>query len=73
LELNAPLLDRALELRRNIAALLGYKTWADHATEIKMVKSGDNIKKASSTRCHVTILLTITFSFWPTSRKDCAR
>ncbi|KAH9986700.1 Metalloprotease [Russula vinacea] len=36
LELNAPLLDRALELRRNIAALLGYKSWADHVTEIKM-------------------------------------
>ncbi|KAI9509217.1 Metalloprotease [Russula earlei] len=42
LELNAPLLDRALELRRNIATLLGYKNWADHRTEIKMVKSGDN-------------------------------
>ncbi|KAI0004463.1 Metalloprotease [Russula compacta] len=42
LELNAPLLDRALELRRNIAALLGYKSWADYVTEIKMVKSGDN-------------------------------
>jgi len=45
LELNAPLLDRTLELRRNIATLLGYKTWADHVTEVKMVKSGDNIKK----------------------------
>jgi metallopeptidase MepB len=43
--LNAPLLDRALELRRDIATLLGYKSWADHVTEVKMVKSGDNIKK----------------------------
>ena len=51
LELNAPLLDRAIELRRSIADLLGYKTWADYVTEIKMVKSGDNIKKACSTHC----------------------
>ncbi|KAI9465436.1 Metalloprotease [Lactarius psammicola] len=42
LDLNAPLFDRALELRRKIAALLGYNTWADYITEIKMVKSGDN-------------------------------
>lgn len=45
LELNAPLFDRALELRRKIAALLGYKNWADYITEIKMVKSGDNVEK----------------------------
>lgn len=63
LELNAPLFDRVLELRRNIATLLGYKTWADHVTEVKMVKSGDNIKKASSTRFHATMLLTNTSSF----------
>jgi Zn-dependent oligopeptidase len=49
LELNAPLFDRVLELRRNIAALLAYNTWADYITEVKMVKSGDNIEKASST------------------------
>ncbi|KAI9465435.1 Metalloprotease [Lactarius psammicola] len=42
LDLNAPLLDRALELRRKIAALLGYNTWADYKTEVEMVKSGDN-------------------------------
>jgi Zn-dependent oligopeptidase len=45
LELNAPLLDRAIELRRDIAGLLGYKNWADYVTEIKMVKSGDNVEK----------------------------
>jgi len=27
LEINVPLLDKALELRRKIASLLGYKTW----------------------------------------------
>jgi Zn-dependent oligopeptidase len=63
LELNSPLLDRALELRRNIAALLGYKSWTDHVTEIKMVKSGDNVKKARSVCFHVTMLLTGSSSF----------
>jgi Zn-dependent oligopeptidase len=63
LELNSPLLDRALELRRNIAGLLGYKTWADYVTEVKMVKSGDNVAKARSTCCNVAILLTNIYSF----------
>ena len=27
LAVNVPLLDKALELRRRIASLLGYKTW----------------------------------------------
>jgi len=27
LAINVPLLDKALELRRRIASLLGYKTW----------------------------------------------
>jgi len=42
LSMNVPLLDRALELRKEIAGLLGYKTWADYVTEPKMVKSGKN-------------------------------
>ncbi|KAJ3573206.1 hypothetical protein NP233_g2580 [Leucocoprinus birnbaumii] len=41
---NVPLLDKALELRREIAKLLGYNTWADYITEVKMIKSGDGIK-----------------------------
>ncbi|KXN88219.1 Thimet oligopeptidase [Leucoagaricus sp. SymC.cos] len=41
---NVPLLDRAIELRRQIAKLLGYNTWADYITEVKMIKSGDGIK-----------------------------
>ncbi|PPQ89666.1 hypothetical protein CVT25_013853 [Psilocybe cyanescens] len=40
---NVPLLDRALELRRKIASLLGYKTWADYITEVKMIKSGKGV------------------------------
>lgn len=41
---NVSLLDKALELRREIAKILGYKTWADYITEVKMIKSGDGIK-----------------------------
>ncbi|KAL0960667.1 hypothetical protein HGRIS_005696 [Hohenbuehelia grisea] len=39
LAINVPLLDKALELRRKIAKLLGYATWADYITEVKMIKS----------------------------------
>ncbi|KAK0244414.1 metallopeptidase MepB [Armillaria nabsnona] len=45
LSINVPLLNKALELRRKIASLLGYKTWADYITEVKMVKSADNAQK----------------------------
>lgn len=41
---NVPVLARALELRRQISALLGYKTWADYATEVKMVKNGQTVQ-----------------------------
>jgi metallopeptidase MepB len=41
LAINVPLLAKALELRRKIAALLDYPTWADYVTEVKMVKSAN--------------------------------
>ncbi|KAF8809568.1 metallopeptidase MepB [Phlegmacium glaucopus] len=44
LAINVPLLDKALELRRRIASLLGYKTWADYITEVKMIKTGKGIE-----------------------------
>ncbi|KAF8908911.1 metallopeptidase MepB [Gymnopilus junonius] len=44
LAVNTPLLARALELRRKIASLLGYKTWADYITEVKMVKSAKGVE-----------------------------
>ncbi|GLB38470.1 putative peptidase family M3 [Lyophyllum shimeji] len=44
LAVNVPLLNKALDLRRQIAALLGYDTWADYVTEEKMVKSGKNVE-----------------------------
>ena len=38
-EQNIPLLEKILPLRDQIAKKLGYKTWADYQTEIKMVKN----------------------------------
>jgi Zn-dependent oligopeptidase len=35
-EANRPLLGEAIEVRRRIAALLGYATWADYAMEVRM-------------------------------------
>jgi len=43
-----PLLEKALDLRRRIAAMLGYDTWADYVTEVKMVKSGKNAQDVSN-------------------------
>lgn len=37
---NLPLLEKILPLRDDIAHRLGYKTWADYQTEVKMVKNG---------------------------------
>ena len=37
---NIPLLEKVLPLRDDIARKLGYKTWADYQTEVKMVKTG---------------------------------
>ncbi len=37
---NIPLLEKILPLRDDTAKKLGYKTWADYQTEVKMVKNG---------------------------------
>ncbi|KAF8558611.1 zincin [Imleria badia] len=42
---NVGYLDSALRLRREIAAILQYDSWADYITEVKMVKSAANAKK----------------------------
>jgi oligopeptidase A len=42
---NKPIMARILDLRREKASLLGYKTFADFQTEDRMAKSGDNVKK----------------------------
>lgn len=42
---NEPMLGKILDLRRQVAKLLGYATWADYVTEVKMVKSGKGVEQ----------------------------
>ena len=42
---NAPVLNQMLALRNKIALRLGYKSWDDYQTEIKMAKTGAGAKK----------------------------
>ncbi|MEC9374171.1 MAG: M3 family metallopeptidase, partial [Planctomycetota bacterium] len=44
MEENSPLLDELVRLRDEIAGLLGYDSWADYRTEIRMAKSGENAR-----------------------------
>jgi len=41
---NRPLVTRTLELRRQLAKLLGYANFADYQTELRMAKTGQNVK-----------------------------
>ncbi|KIP08913.1 hypothetical protein PHLGIDRAFT_68434 [Phlebiopsis gigantea 11061_1 CR5-6] len=43
LAINVPVLDKILNLRRQIGDLLGYATWADYVTEVKMVKNAKGV------------------------------
>ncbi|OSX59824.1 hypothetical protein POSPLADRAFT_1183536 [Postia placenta MAD-698-R-SB12] len=43
LEINAPILDKIIALRWKIADLLGYPTWADYITEVKMAKDAKTV------------------------------
>ncbi|KAF8208884.1 metallopeptidase MepB [Mycena galopus ATCC 62051] len=43
LEINVPLVEKFLGLRRQIAKVLKYPTWADYRTEPKMVKTGKGV------------------------------
>ncbi|KAI8969619.1 Metalloprotease [Trametes punicea] len=45
LAVNVPVLSKVLDLRRRIAKLLGYQTWADYATEVKMVKTAKGVEQ----------------------------
>ncbi|KAF7792617.1 hypothetical protein EIP86_003714 [Pleurotus ostreatoroseus] len=40
---NVPIFDKMLELRHKVAALLGYDSWADYVTEIRMAKNAKNV------------------------------
>src|SRR6059036_2399893 len=42
---NVPVLNQMLALRNQIALRLGYKSWDDYKTEVKMAKSGANAEK----------------------------
>ena len=44
-ETNVPVLNQMLELRNKIALRLGYKSWDDYQTEVKMAKIGANAQK----------------------------
>src|SRR5882724_1210752 len=42
---NVPVLNQMLTLRNEIALRLGYKSWDDYQTEVKMAKTGTNAEK----------------------------
>ena len=71
-EANEPLLAEALEIRRRIAALLGYPSWAHYAIEVKMARDPEAVRallrRARSPAARRA---------WPTrspaSRRSCAR
>ena len=44
-EANVPVLNQMLALRNKIALRLGYKSWDDYQTEVKMAKTGANAGK----------------------------
>jgi thimet oligopeptidase len=41
-EKNLPLATQAIEIRAQLAELLGYESWADYQEEVKMAKTGKN-------------------------------
>ena len=47
LKINTPIFEKMLGLRRQIASLLGYDTWADYRTEVKMVKTAKGVVDVS--------------------------
>lgn len=57
LEINTPLLSQILEIRRELASMLGYSTWADFITEEKMVKSAKGVTDVSIAHLLTSIFL----------------
>lgn len=47
-QINTKLLEEAIQLRQQIARLLGFKTWADYRTQKRMAKNGDTVLKFSN-------------------------
>lgn len=48
LEINVPLLARAVDLRRQLAGLYGYDTWADYVEEPMMIKTSKAVKEVEN-------------------------
>ena len=69
--INVPLLEKALEIRRKLASLLGYPTWADYITEVKMVKNAKGVKEACLADPRPRRLLTLLCSSSQTWNKNC--
>jgi Zn-dependent oligopeptidase len=42
---NEPILAEALEIRRRVAGLLGYPSWAHYAIEVKMARNPDAVRR----------------------------
>ena len=47
LQRNVPVLDRIFDLRRQIAAIMGYPSWADFVLEERMAKNPKNVVEVS--------------------------
>ncbi|KII91059.1 hypothetical protein PLICRDRAFT_684635 [Plicaturopsis crispa FD-325 SS-3] len=43
LKINVPIINTVLDHRRKIAKILGYPTWADYTTEVKMAKNAARV------------------------------
>lgn len=43
-DVNLPLLDEILKLRKEKSTLLGYQTWADYILETRMAKTSENVR-----------------------------
>lgn len=51
LAINVEHLNTALRLRKQIAEILQYDSWADYITEVKMVKSAAKAKQVCHANC----------------------
>ena len=71
LAVNVPLLDKALELRRKIADILGYPTWADYITEEKMIKNARGVVDVRKSLLPVFAHLTDVHSSLEISSRSC--
>lgn len=54
LAVNVEPLSNILRLRKEIAEILQYDSWADYSTDVRMVKSAANVKEVSKTE--ITLL-----------------